>query len=101
MSQCTEEQNQCEIDSHHNAAQLQISSAEYTKTMTQCCDNQNEAKSQLCALGKIRGELLKMQNKSYLDIVDCQVSERRGQSIEVSHCPDPTAGRRNGLPTIV
>merc|ERR1740122_845726 len=43
--------------------------------MTQCCDNQNEAKSQLCALAKIRGELLKMQNTSYLDIVDCQVSE--------------------------
>ena len=47
--------------------------------MTQCCDNQNEAKSQLCALAKIRGELLKVQNTSYLDIVDCQVSEWRPQ----------------------
>jgi len=52
--------------------------------MTQCCDNQNEAKSQLCALGKIRGELLKMQNKSYIDIVDCQVSEWRAQECSVS-----------------
>jgi len=43
--------------------------------MTQCCDNQNEAKSQLCALAKIRGELLKMQNTTYLSIVDCQVSD--------------------------
>ena len=50
--------------------------------MGECCDNQNEAKSQLCALDKIRGELLKMQNESYLDIVDCQVSEWRRRVVQ-------------------
>merc|ERR1719277_273446 len=84
LAECTEEQNQAELNSHQNAGQLEVTSTEYTNTMTQCCDNQNEAKSQLCALGKIRGELLKMQNKSYLDIVDCQVSEWRAQACSAS-----------------
>merc|ERR1719367_2416488 len=84
LAQCTEDQNQAELNAHHNAEQLQLTSTEFTKTMGECCDNQNEAKSQLCALDKIRGELLKMQNKSYLDIVDCQVSEWRAQECSVS-----------------
>merc|ERR1719277_702465 len=85
LAECTEDQNQAELNAHHNAAQLELTSTEYTKTMTQCCDNQNEQKSQLCALGKIRGELLKMQNKTtYVDIVDCEVSEWRAQACSVS-----------------
>merc|ERR1740129_326258 len=54
--------------------------------MTTCCNNQNEAKSQLCALGKIRGELLKIsgENQAFLDLVDCQVSEWRSQECSAS-----------------
>merc|ERR1719343_132016 len=84
LAECTEIQVSSEGDSHHNAGIFESTSTEYTETMTQCCDNQNELKSQLCALDKIRGELLKMQNKSYLDIVDCLVSEWRAQACSAS-----------------
>merc|ERR1719188_1433221 len=108
LAECTEGQNQAELNAHHNGAQLEQTSAEYTRTMEQCCDNQNEFKSQscdlnsfwlsqLCALDKIRGELLKMQNTSYLDIVDCQVSVWRSQACSVSCGGGPRMKSRSVL----
>jgi len=47
---------------------------EYTNTMTQFCSDQNEARSELCALTKIRGELYKIEGAKVF-IVDCAVSD--------------------------
>jgi len=47
---------------------------EFTKTMTQCCSEQNEARSEICALTKIRGELYKIEGAK-LFITDCAVSD--------------------------
>jgi len=47
---------------------------EYHKEMTQCCENQDEATREICALKKIRGELYTMEGM-VSGISDCAVTE--------------------------
>jgi len=75
LAEGTDNQNTAEQGSHQKSNQHDETAVEYTKTMQECCDNQNTAKSELCALEKIRGELLKIEGKSVTSISDCEVSE--------------------------
>merc|ERR1719384_1817708 len=75
----TENQNQAETGSHRKSQQHELTSTEYTTSMQECCDNQNTARSEICALEKIRGELLKMKGESIF-IVDCDVSDWRQEA---------------------
>jgi len=70
----TENQNQAETGSHQKSQQHEETAAQYTKSMQECCTSQNNAKSEICALEKIRGELIKMEGQNIF-IVDCEVSE--------------------------
>merc|ERR1712050_777903 len=60
----TENQNQAETGSHQKSQQHETTAAEYTTSMQECCTNQNNQKSEICALEKIRGELLKMEGQN-------------------------------------
>jgi len=70
----TENQNQAETGSHQKSQQHEETSAEYMNSMQECCTTQNNAKSEICALEKIRGELLKMEGQNIF-IVDCDTSD--------------------------
>jgi len=70
----TEDQNTAESGSHSTAEQHSAAALEYTKEMKSCCDNQNTFKSELCALGKIRGELNNL-NGTKIYITDCELSD--------------------------
>merc|ERR1719325_203255 len=73
LAEGTDNQNMAEQGSHQKSKQHDDTAVEYTKTMKECCDNQNTAKSELCALEKIRGELLKIEGQA-VSITDCEVS---------------------------
>jgi len=70
----TENQNQAEGGSHQKSAQHERTAKDYTTNMQECCANQNTAKSEICALKKIRGELTNMKGTKVF-IVDCEVSD--------------------------
>ena len=61
-------------------------SHEYGVTMKECRDNQNDLKSDICALEQIRGELYKLKGLEVF-ITDCEVSEWRE-----SKCSDSCGG---------
>merc|ERR1712127_500005 len=73
----TDDQNSAEAESHTKSALHKTMLIAYHREMKKCCDNQNELKSELCALKKIRGELINMKGKAgevSVFITDCQVS---------------------------
>merc|ERR1719476_773289 len=73
LATATEEQNTAETSSHEVAEQHKTSAKEYARTVKECCTNQNNAKSELCALEKVRGEVNKLKGiKTFT--VDCDVS---------------------------
>lgn len=75
----TKDQVQSEATSRLKGDQHAKMSEEHTEEMTKCCDNQNELRSESCALEKIRGELLTMAGQSSF-IRDCEVSDWSAQT---------------------
>jgi len=74
LAQATKDQVDSESSSNLKAQQHTEISHEYGVTMKECCDNQNDLKSEICALEKIRGELYKMKGWTVF-ITDCEVSD--------------------------
>jgi len=74
LATATEDQNTAESGSHSTSQQHAAAATEFTKNMKACCDNQNTFKSELCALGKIRGELNNL-NGTKIYITDCELSD--------------------------
>jgi len=74
LASATKDQVSSESSSNTIAAQHVALKAEYIKTMKECCDEQNDLKSEMCALEKIRGELYKMKGEKIF-ITDCEVSD--------------------------
>jgi len=74
LATATEDQNLAESGSHQKAAQHELTAKEYTDRKAVCCETQNTAESELCALEKIRGELMKMEGDPVF-ISDCVVSD--------------------------
>merc|ERR1719162_485769 len=74
LAEGTTEQVESEKSSHLTSAQHSLKKDEYGSTMKECCDEQNDLKSEICALEKIRGELFKMKGYAIF-ITDCEVSE--------------------------
>merc|ERR1740120_597943 len=74
LAVATEEQNQAESGSHTQSQAHDTMSFEYTRTMTECCENQNTMKGEICALEKIRTEL-NMVEGAKVFITDCEVSD--------------------------
>merc|ERR1719203_800778 len=74
LAAATKKQNIAETGSHTQSQAHKTASAEYAKAMKECCDNQNDMISELCAMGKIRDELNNMNGtKVYID--DCEVGD--------------------------
>jgi len=57
--------------------------AEYTKTMSECCDTKNTLTAEICALEKIRGELYKLKGLKVF-MSDCEVSNWADTECSVS-----------------
>jgi hypothetical protein len=76
LAVATQDQNTAESGSHQKSAQHKKMDTEYHSTMKTCCDNQNNHKSEICAMNKIRGELVKIAGQKIF-ITDCQVSDWR------------------------
>lgn len=74
LATAIEDQNKGESGSHLKSSQHADATVEYTKEMKECCDNQNNYKSEECALKKIRGQLFKLKGTTVF-ITDCEVSE--------------------------
>jgi len=70
----TQAQNKAEQGSHAEAQLHDSVGKEYTEFMTACCKDQNDMISELCALGKIKGELNNM-NGTKVFITDCEVGK--------------------------
>jgi len=70
----TEEQNQAEKGSHTQNQAHKTLATNYETEMQKCCDNQNNYRSEMCALVKIRGELSKMEGQNTF-VTDCAVTE--------------------------
>jgi len=79
LAQATGDQNQAESNSHVQAEQHEAASTEFSRDMKECCDNQNTARSEMCALEKIRGELNNLNGTKQF-IQDCEVSEWREET---------------------
>jgi len=76
LAVATQDVSTAQSGSHQASAQHAKMDKEYHHTMKVCCTNQNNAKSEICAMTKIRGELLKMEGQKIF-ITDCAVSEWR------------------------
>jgi len=76
LATATKDQVDSESSSNLKAQQHTEVSAEYGTTMKECCDEQNDLKSEICALEKIRGELYKLRGWTVF-ITDCAVSDWR------------------------
>mmetsp|Transcript_36328 Transcript_36328/g.78626 ORF Transcript_36328/g.78626 Transcript_36328/m.78626 type:complete len:861 (-) Transcript_36328:298-2880(-) len=74
LATSTKDQVSSESSSNTIAEEHSTLKAEYAKKMKECCDEQNDLKSEMCALEKIRGELYKMKGESVF-ITDCEVSD--------------------------
>lgn len=74
LADATKEQVEAELSSHLTSKQHTKKKTEYGSTMKDCCQEQNDLKSEICALEKIRGELLKMKGVSVF-ISDCEVTD--------------------------
>jgi len=79
----TGEQNEAETGSHTQSQAQHAASLEFVRNMQECCDNKNAMMSELCALGKIRGELNNMEGVKVF-ITDCEVSEWNEEECSVS-----------------
>merc|ERR1719277_2013712 len=73
LAEGTEAQNLAETSSHTQAEQHAKSAKEYTRTMKECCTNQNNAKSEICALEKVRDEINNLGGTKKF-MVDCEMS---------------------------
>jgi len=78
LAKATEDQNIAETGSHQAATLHKRTAKEYRSTLSDCCNTQNEKKSEMCALEKIRGELMKLEGTSIF-MTNCVVSEWRRQ----------------------
>merc|ERR1712087_731166 len=78
----------CTADHHQAAGQHKEAATEYVRSMKECCDNKNTYRSELCALGKIRGELNNMAGDKVF-ITDCEVG-----AWEADTCDKPCGGGR-------
>jgi len=74
LATCTKNQIDSEAQSHAKGRQHADLKAEYTETLTKCCEEQNNERSEICALEKIRGELYKLEGVTRF-ITDCEVSD--------------------------
>lgn len=74
LAEGTKKQVESERQSHEFNDQHQAVEGNFHKRMKSCCDNKNQFLSEVCALEKIRGELLKMKGEEAF-IQDCEVSE--------------------------
>jgi len=74
LATCTKTQIDAEAQSHAKGRQHADLKAQYTETLTKCCEDQNNERSEMCALTKIRGELYKLEGVTRF-IVDCEVSD--------------------------
>merc|ERR1740121_1698395 len=83
LASSTGDKSEAEAGSHNKATQYDELQGEYSARMTACCDNQNELKSEKCALEKIRGELLKLEGVDIF-VVDCETSDWEEQECTVS-----------------
>jgi len=73
LAASTKQQVTAESQSHRTGKQFQKLEKEYHQERHQCCVNQNNFLSEVCALEKIRGELYKMEGQKVF-ITDCEVS---------------------------
>jgi len=83
LAEGTRRQNENEEGSHQKSSQHAAVAARYTTEMRLCCDNKNDARSELCALEKIRGEVAKIQNSDNY-FVDCAVSDWSNEECSVT-----------------
>mmetsp|Transcript_145458 Transcript_145458/g.466159 ORF Transcript_145458/g.466159 Transcript_145458/m.466159 type:complete len:877 (+) Transcript_145458:72-2702(+) len=83
LATATKDQVDSESSSNLKAQQHTEVSNEYGTTMKECCDNQNDLKSEICALEKIRGELYKQKGWA-VEIADCSVSDWKQSKCSVS-----------------
>jgi len=79
----TEEQNNAEKGSHTQNSLHTALATNYGNEMKKCCDNQNNYKSEVCALIKIRGELDKMEGQNTF-VTDCEVTDWREDECTVT-----------------
>merc|ERR1719382_798974 len=63
LATSTESQNTAESGSHTNSQAHAALAADFAELSKECCDNQNAMNSEICALGKIRGELNNAKEK--------------------------------------
>merc|ERR1719220_283203 len=83
LAEGTKRQNENEEGSHQKSAQHAELAIQYTTEMKTCCDNKNTARSELCALEKIRGEVAKIKGKA-LYFIDCAVSDWSDEECSVT-----------------
>jgi hypothetical protein len=91
----TKDQVDSESSSNLKAQQHGEITNEYGKTMAECCTEQNGLKSEICALEKIRGELLKLRGVEGF-ITDCEVSDFKAGKCSVS-CGGGTLVKTRGI----
>merc|ERR1719469_1196126 len=75
----TKEQVEAEMSAQLTSGQHSKKKDEFGTTMKDCCQEQNDLRSEICALEKIRGEMLKMKGVSVF-ITDCEVSDWEEES---------------------
>lgn len=83
LAVATKDQNQAEGASSLKGQQHEKMVKEHSKEMKECCDNQNNLRSESCALEKIRGELKKLAGTSHF-MTDCEVSDWRSEECSKS-----------------
>mmetsp|Transcript_65519 Transcript_65519/g.213335 ORF Transcript_65519/g.213335 Transcript_65519/m.213335 type:complete len:887 (-) Transcript_65519:188-2848(-) len=74
LATSTKDQVESESQSGLKSKQFEEQQKEYTAEMAEHCSTQNEFRTELCALEKIRGELYKMAGKEAL-FADCEVTD--------------------------
>jgi len=67
-------QNENEEGSHQMSTRHAEVATQYMIVTKTCCDNKNTARSELCALEKIRGEVAKIKSKD-INFIDCAVTD--------------------------
>jgi len=97
LAEGTKRQNENEEGSHQKSTQHAELAIQYTTETKTCCDNKNTARSELCALEKIRGEVAKIKGKA-LYFIDCAVSEWSDEECSVT-CGGGTMTRSRSIIT--
>jgi len=91
----TKDQVDSESSSNLKGQQHTEITGEYDKTMLECCNEENELKSEICALEKIRGELMKLKGVDAF-ITDCEVTDFKEGKCSVS-CGGGTMVKTRGI----